>query len=261
MQHTCHTVGHECYDNPLLLPVEPTGQSRHRLKTPLPHFSFFKIVLLTKNDTRHVRNTIYLPLSLHKIQQDIMKFIAILVTFVVAFVGSSCAASTEQQHGRKLGKKSAKSAKVENPMNYFSLLSAAQRDFTTCPSPGTTAIASGSAIVTYDSTLLISELCVKLTYSVSSAPSTVTINGPAQVGVHTGAVVFSFTAPAAGFVASGSLIQCFPATTSLTSSQKAALDAGLLYFNIVTATGASTPGGAAAICASGELRGQIFVTP
>ncbi len=189
-----------------------------------------------------------------------MKFIAILVTFVVAFVGSSCAASTEQQHGRKLGKKSAKSATVVNPMNYFSLLSASQRN-PLCVSPATSADSLGNAIVTYDSTLLISELCVKLTYSVSSAPSTVTINGPAQVGVHTGAVVFSFTAPAAGFVASGSLIQCFPATTSLTSSQKAALDAGLLYFNIVTATGASTPGGAAAICASGELRGQIFVTP
>jgi hypothetical protein len=185
-----------------------------------------------------------------------MKFIAILVTFVVAFVGSSCAASTEQQHGRKLGKKSAKSAKVENPMNYFSLLSAAQRDFTTCAA-GIGAAANGNAIVTYDSTLTTAELCVRITYTgLTGTPSAININGPAQVGVHTGPVIFTATSATTGFPASGSsgsFVGCFDVTTSL---QKEYLDSGLLYFNIPTVTSAGST-----FCASGELRGQIFVTP
>jgi hypothetical protein len=247
MQHTCHTVGHECYDNPLLLPVEPTGQSRHRLRTPLPHFSFFKIVLLTKNDTRHVRNTIYLPLSFHKIQQDIMKFIAILVTFVVAFVGSSCAASTEQQHGRKLGKKSAKSAKVENPMNYFSLLSAAQRNFGVapggCPASSSTTVGLGNALVTYDSTLTTAELCVLLTYSgLSTTATSATLIDAAGTLIAT-FVTGDFKPSAAQ---AGSIVGCLDITTV---AQKALLDSGGLFFSIGSTT-----------CV-GEIRGQILPTP
>ena len=184
-----------------------------------------------------------------------MKFIAILVTFVVAFVGSSCAASTEQQHGRKLGKKSAKSAKVEkNPMNYFSLLSPAQRDLTAA---GCTVIVGGTdqlgnAIVTYDSTLTTGELCVKLTFfDLNNAPTAININGPAQVGAFAGPAIFTATAATfpSGFPTNTDdiFVGCFDVTTSL---QKEYLDSGLLYFNIITST-----------CTTGELRGQIFPTP
>jgi hypothetical protein len=182
-----------------------------------------------------------------------MKFIAILVTFVVAFVGSSCAASTEQQHGRKLGKKSAKSAKVEkNPMNYFSLLGAAQRDLTGCTAIAADTDQIGNAIVTYDSTLTTGELCVKLTFfDLNNAPTAININGPAQVGIFAGPAIFTATAltfPTAFPTNPDDIfVGCFDVTTSL---QKEYLDSGLLYFNIITST-----------CSTGELRGQIFPTP
>jgi hypothetical protein len=189
-----------------------------------------------------------------------MKFIAILVTFVVAFVGSSCAASTEQQHGRKLGKKSAKSAKVENPMNYFSLLSAAQRNLALCPISSTSAApaptAIGNAIVTYDSTLLTGQLCVRLTYAgLVDLPTVVSINGPASTTSASGAVVYTFLSTSFTSASDGSAVQCFDAT----AAQKLLFDSGDFYFNIITDANPSTPG--SPTCPSGELRGQIVPTP
>jgi hypothetical protein len=190
-----------------------------------------------------------------------MKFIAILVTFVVAFVGSSCAASTEQQHGRKLGKKSAKSAKAGNPMNYFSLLSAAQRDLTLCPisnvannHPPPTAL--GNGIASYDNLLPV-PLCVRLTYgALSSAPTTISINGPATALLPSGPVIFTFSpASISAGTTSGSAFQCFPST----DVQKQLLDSDLLYFNIITNT--ALPSAGTPTCPSGELRGQILPTP
>jgi hypothetical protein len=158
-----------------------------------------------------------------------MKLIAILAAFIVAFVGSGCAASSteEQHHGRKLGKKSGK--KAEGPKYYTSLLNPAQE----APLCAGANPAMGNAVITYYEM----SLCVKLTYSgLTGSELASHIHGPAMVGEST-SVLFPFVTTDA------IKAECF----TLSSLQKDYLDGGLLYLNVHTAA-----------CPGGEIRGQIF---
>jgi hypothetical protein len=162
-----------------------------------------------------------------------MKYIvAILAAFAVTFVGSSCATSIDEQHGRKLGKK-----KSKDPKTYFSVLNAAQRT-TQCSdtSPG-----MGNAVLTYTE----DSLCYKITFSgLSGVESISHIHGPAMVGKGAG-VAFEFEFPSREPIKDG----CFDLTDKDSDLVKEYLDDGLLYINIHTND-----------CKSGEIRGQIFET-
>jgi hypothetical protein len=167
-----------------------------------------------------------------------MKFIAILATFIITFVGSSCAISTEEKHGRKLGKKSSKFGKKSSkkarknvgPKSYFSLINPAQES----PLCAASNAALGNAFLTYNQTSL---LCVKLTYSGLTGPELFShIHGPAKIGDNA-PVLYTF-------ISSDPIkAECF----TLTDEHAMFLNNGLLYFNIHSSS-----------CPGGETRGQIF---